>query len=92
MITSLTELDDGILDVRVDVPSVAAARRLNDAATRLTRERAGGDARRRVDPPRRTRGGCESRTTSARTWTRGTKAGAIRPGRTEKVGGTRHAF
>lgn len=34
-------VDDGILDVRIDVSSVAAARRLNDVATRLTRERAG---------------------------------------------------
>ena len=34
-------VDDGILDVRVDVSSAAAARRLTDAATRLSRERAG---------------------------------------------------
>lgn len=33
-------VDDGTLDVHVDVSSAAAARRLTDAATRLSRERA----------------------------------------------------
>ncbi|MGZ4357984.1 MAG: hypothetical protein ACXVRU_14365 [Gaiellaceae bacterium] len=34
-------VDDGILDVHVDVSSAADARRLTDAAARLGRERAG---------------------------------------------------
>jgi hypothetical protein len=34
-------VDDGILDVRVDVSSTAAARRLTDAATRFGREQSG---------------------------------------------------